>query len=264
MRFFSALESSLEKYIEGFFKEKFSSDALVQPTDIAKKLARAMRDKRRISVTNVYVPNEYDIILHTSDYSYIQPMVPLLTKELVDFLVENATEKKFTLVSVPILRFLENEDLKPGDIIIESKFGVNESGESVAQIPLIKETDELEKEKEETRAFEPLSDTAPLRISKIPYSASLLVEEGNDMGKEFPLGDYRSSIGRRDTCDIVLNDSSISRRHAQIEKKNNRFCLSDLNSTNGTYVNGIPIDRTELTTGDVITLGNTVLVFKEL
>lgn len=262
MRLFSGLESSLEKYIEGFFKGKFSSDNPIHPTDIAKKLARAMRDKRRISVSNVYVPNEYDVFLHASDFLYIQPMIPLLTKELGEFLVQNAEDKKFTLVTAPIINFSERQELAPGDIFVESKFGVAASG--AAPLPLTLAQPENNLGQEETKSYEAFSDTAPLVKSEQIYFASLVVEEGADLGKEFPLSAIRSSIGRRDTCDIVLNDNSISRRHAQIEKNNEGFYITDLNSTNGTYVNGLLIDTYKLASGDVITLGNTVLIFKEL
>ncbi|MDD2554370.1 MAG: DUF3662 domain-containing protein, partial [Desulfotomaculaceae bacterium] len=66
MGMFSGLEGSLEKYIEGFFKDKISGR--VQPADIAKKLAREMRDCKRVSVSNIYVPNEYIVFLHHSDW----------------------------------------------------------------------------------------------------------------------------------------------------------------------------------------------------
>ncbi|MEG6522143.1 DUF3662 and FHA domain-containing protein [Desulfotomaculum sp. 1211_IL3151] len=262
MRIFSGLESSLEKYIEGFFKGKFSSDKPIHPTDIAKKLAKAMRDKRRISVSNVYVPNEYHVLLHPSDFLYIQPMILLLTKELGEFLVQNAEDRKYTLVSSPIINFSEQTELEPGDIFVESKFGFSEGGD--IPLPLTLAQPENNLKHEETKAYEAFSDTAPLVKLKQIYFASLIVEEGADLGKEFPLSAIRSSIGRRDTCDIVLNDNSISRRHAQIEKNNDGFYISDLNSTNGTHVNGLLIDTYKLASGDVITLGNTVLIFKEL
>ncbi|CCO07181.1 FhaA domain-containing protein [Desulforamulus hydrothermalis] len=262
MRLFAGLESSLEKYIEGFFKDKFSADARVQPTDIAKKLARAMRDKRRVSVSHVYVPNEYTVKLHTADYQAIFPMAALLSEELADYLVQKASEKKFTLVGRPRITFAEGEKVAAGDIVIESKFGVPDTGQVADHAGTPPAT--LPTDNQDTIDYRPLSDTAPLFDVKPKYSAVLVVEEGKDAGKEFPLTDYRTSIGRRDTCDIVLADSSVSRRHAQIEKTGGRFWLTDLNSTNGTYVNGLPVDKTELTTGDVITVGNTVLIFKEI
>lgn len=267
MGLFSGIESSLEKYIEGFFKDKFSSDARVQPTDVAKKLARAMRDKRKVSVSNVYVPNEYVIYLHSSDYNNIKPMSLMLSKELSDYLIKKAEEKNFTLVSRPNIRFEELAEVEPGDIIVESNFGVGDI-ESQQHLELKQRNDAKEKndvyeEHQDTRSYQSLSDTAPIPLLNQQTMAVLIVEEGNEVGREYGLSDYRTSLGRRDTCDIVLSDSGISRRHAQIEKIGGRFWVTDLNSTNGTSVNGLPIEKKELTSGDVITVGNTVLIFKE-
>ncbi|MCL4440139.1 MAG: DUF3662 domain-containing protein [Firmicutes bacterium] len=261
MRLFSGLENSLEKYIEGFFKDKFGSDARAQPTDIAKKLARAMRDKRRVSISNVYVPNEYTVLLHPEDHKTIKPMAPLLADELADYLVQKAAEKKFTLVNRPRIDFIEGEGVEPGDILIESNFGAVEPDQGQPMVR--RDQPDFAQDNQDTRDYRPLTDTAPIPNLQQRCSATLLVEEGNDAGKEFPLTDYRTSLGRRDTCDIVLSDTSVSRRHAQFEKIGGRFWLTDLNSTNGIYVNGLPVDKVELTTGDVIMVGNTVLIFKE-
>ncbi len=261
MRLFSGLEDSLEKYIEGFFKDKFSSNAKVQPTDIAKKLARVMRDKRRVSVSNVYVPNQYTVHLHPSDYSIIAPMAPMLAAELADYLIQKAEEKKFTMIGRPQLIFDEGEGLGPGDISIESTFGVPDSGEVRAAPP--QPPADGDEDFQETRNFRPLRDTAPIPRLTTGITASLYVEEGSEAGEQFILGDYRIILGRRDTCDIVLADSSVSRRHTQFEQAGGRFWITDLGSTNGTFVNGMAIEKTELTSGDVITVGNTVLIFKE-
>lgn len=258
MGLFSGLENSLEKYIEGFFKDKFSSQTRVQPHDIAKKLARTMRNKRRVSVANIYVPNRYTIVLSQEDFDGLKAITQPLAEELADYLIKKAAEKEFTLVSRPSIEFIQQEDLQPGDFIIESSYEMLEADAEPSQ-----ELPEQELDLQVTRGYQPFSDTAPLPSLQQRFSASLLVEEGVDAGKEIPISDLRSSLGRRDTCDIVINDTSVSRRHAQIERIGGRYWLTDLNSTNGTFVNGLPIEKAELTSGDVITVGNTVLVFKE-
>lgn len=265
MGLFSGIENSLEKYIEGFFKDKFSSDARVQPTDIAKKLARAMRDKRKVSVSNVYVPNEYVVYLSGSDYNNIKPMSLMLSEELSDYLLKKAEEKNFTLVSRPNIRFEELAGTELGDIVVESSFGIVDVDSQ--KISESNERNDIYEELQNTRSYQApqsLSDTAPIPILKQQPTAVLIVEEGNEVGREYRLSNYRTSLGRRDTCDIVLTDSGISRRHAQIEKIGGRFWITDLNSTNGTSVNGLAIEKKELTSGDVITVGNTVLSFKEI
>ena len=68
-------------------------------------------------------------------------------------------------------------------------------------------------------------------------------------------------IGREETCNIRIDDVSISRQHAQLITLNNQFKLIDLNSTNGTYVNREPIDETMVVNGDIIQIGNKEFIF---
>ena len=81
------------------------------------------------------------------------------------------------------------------------------------------------------------------------------------MGKEYHLSPRRMLIGRTRRSDIRIDDSSVSRRHAIIERKDGRFLLKDLKSTNGTSVNGELIDVRVLDHGDRIRIGRTVLEF---
>ena len=73
----------------------------------------------------------------------------------------------------------------------------------------------------------------------------------------------RFLIGRDDCCDIVLSeDSLVSRRHALIEFSQGEYLIKDLNSTNGTFVNGKPLQKMEkrlLAAGDVVRIGKTEL-----
>lgn len=96
------------------------------------------------------------------------------------------------------------------------------------------------------------------------YSARLVVQTGPNPGQIINLGTLSSSLGREATNNIVLNDPEISRRHARLIPQGTGFLLEDLNSTNGTYVNGQQVTgRVLLQSGDVIQLGESVqLVFE--
>ncbi|MCH2202779.1 MAG: GGDEF domain-containing protein [Fuerstiella sp.] len=76
------------------------------------------------------------------------------------------------------------------------------------------------------------------------------------------LGSGRSVLGRDDTCDITIDDSSVSRMHATVEWSNDTYCITDLNSTNGSWINGTKLaPQTPLAGGELIRLGNTILKF---
>jgi hypothetical protein len=63
-------------------------------------------------------------------------------------------------------------------------------------------------------------------------------------------------IGRHTDCDVVLSHSSVSRCHARLRFRDGRWILQDLDSTNGTEVNGCRVGRCELRPGDDISLGD--------
>jgi hypothetical protein len=63
-------------------------------------------------------------------------------------------------------------------------------------------------------------------------------------------------IGRHSSCDVVLEDLAVSRRHAQLRFRDGSWILQDLDSTNGTRVNGVAVGRCELRPGDRVVLGD--------
>jgi hypothetical protein len=81
----------------------------------------------------------------------------------------------------------------------------------------------------------------------------ILTVDGTTL-KEVPLTKERSTIGRRSNNDLVIDHVAISGEHAVIVAMNNDFFLEDLNSTNGTQVNGQPVKKHFLQENDVINL----------
>ena len=69
------------------------------------------------------------------------------------------------------------------------------------------------------------------------------------------------SIGRARDNDIVIENLSVSRNHARLKKQDGKFVLTDMNSANGTLVNGVRISKTEIANNDEITVGKHTLIF---
>jgi pSer/pThr/pTyr-binding forkhead associated (FHA) protein len=78
-------------------------------------------------------------------------------------------------------------------------------------------------------------------------------------GKTFKLDSKRTVIGRSKECQIHIEDSKISRKHAEIVLYQNRFVISDLDSQNGIYINEQKVKQSELKVGDELTIGHNVL-----
>jgi pSer/pThr/pTyr-binding forkhead associated (FHA) protein len=91
--------------------------------------------------------------------------------------------------------------------------------------------------------------------------ASVVVRED---GKErlVPLSSDVVTIGRLADCDVVLKDKGASRKHAQLKMRGDTWTLTDLGSTNGTRLNGQTVQARELSDGDTITIGSTVIEFR--
>lgn len=87
----------------------------------------------------------------------------------------------------------------------------------------------------------------------------IIVQQSEGAGKEYPV-EKRVSIGRLPKCDISLKDPGISREHARLFLEGGELYIADLNSSNGTFLNGRRISRERLVDGDVITVGNTRLL----
>ena len=85
--------------------------------------------------------------------------------------------------------------------------------------------------------------------------ASVAILEENKPTQLFPLGAGGVSIGRSGQNDILLNDSTVSSQHARIYTYFDASYIEDLNSTNGTYINGKAIQKHLIKPGDVIRIG---------
>ncbi|MAG35532.1 MAG: hypothetical protein CL878_04705 [Dehalococcoidia bacterium] len=85
-------------------------------------------------------------------------------------------------------------------------------------------------------------------------------------GESLPLGQDRTLIGRVSTCDMVLHDQSVSRRHAEITREASGYIVRDIESSNGTFVNGRrlrPGEAQTLRDGDTLRLGSSDLQFHD-
>lgn len=90
---------------------------------------------------------------------------------------------------------------------------------------------------------------------------SLYVIKGKDQGSRFDLVEPLLHLGRDRSNPIQLHDTEVSRRHAELRQQAGSYIVSDLGSSNGTYVNSEPVDRHVLRTGDRLQIGRTVMLF---
>jgi len=102
--------------------------------------------------------------------------------------------------------------------------------------------------------------TTPKRLFSAATREACLVHiypTGPCMGRRYPLGVKDLIVGRGDDCDIRIQDNSVSRKHVKVEPTSEGYAVSDLGSTNGTFVNDKQLDASlPLHDGDYLRVGN--------
>jgi pSer/pThr/pTyr-binding forkhead associated (FHA) protein len=92
---------------------------------------------------------------------------------------------------------------------------------------------------------------------------SLEVISPGEEARLFELGEEEVVLGRSPECGIHLNVENVSRKHARVFFRNDDFNIEDLDSTNGTYVNGIKVAKCTLRNNDHIEIGGVKILFTE-
>jgi hypothetical protein len=108
---------------------------------------------------------------------------------------------------------------------------------------------------------QPAFGTAPGTSPGAGRQAELTIESGPDAGHAHRAGDNALRLGRSPDNDVILRDPATSGHHARLERRGDQFWLVDLGSTNGTLVNGEPIQEKELNHGDRVTIGQNAVHF---
>jgi len=97
--------------------------------------------------------------------------------------------------------------------------------------------------------------SSPLDTASLSNEQGFLLQlAGPSLGKRFPLGD-KTSVGRDGKADVSIRDKSVSRMHAEINFHSGNLDVTDLSSTNGTFVNDDRIETKSMASGDIIRFG---------
>lgn len=285
------LENMIAGLVEGTFGRVFKAE--VRPMELAHKLAREMDENKTISVSRVYAPNEYSVWLSPRDRARYEGVEQEVIDELCAYLLEHARGEDLALASRPQIVFHTDENLQLGEFGIEARLArleeeppeseepsqpapaarrtsaagagasigpaaaVSARSPAAAPAPAYSESDEVGNTmifSNSQRAREAVEQTGARRRPK----ALLLVA-----GRRLLVAPRGATIGRSRDCDIVLEDSSISRRHAELRPGDQGWVIEDLGSTNGVRVNGNTVHSPqEVRTGDRIEIGSTEMLFE--
>jgi hypothetical protein len=253
MSMLRSIESKIESLFEGVFGRAFRTH--VQPVELARKLAKEMDEHRSVSVSRVYVPNEYTLYLSSPDRAQFSSYEGSLVGELQEYLAEHARREGYALLSPPRVVVTTDDDLAIGEFGIATR--LTEQGvPSTALPPPPVETGPPPV----TMVYKPeasleLVETEPPAI--VREVVTLTIGE-----RVVPITTSRVVLGRSRESDVQIEDGNASRRHCEIAQEGaTSWSVTDLRSTNGTELNGKRIERAPLADGDRITIGGTTIVF---
>jgi hypothetical protein len=254
-----SLEEKIAGLVEGTFGRVFRSE--VRPVELARKLAKEMDEHRTVSVSRTYVPNEYVVWLSPQDRQRYEGVEQSVIDELGAYLLEHARREKLALVSRPQIEFRTDERLALGEFGIQARLvqpaaagGDGVPGAHEARPADMGHTMVYSTSDRHQSALEEVGSGAATTRARAYVIAD---------GKRLVVPAAGAVIGRSRDSDIVLDDSNVSRRHAEIAPSRRGWLIQDLGSTNGVRVNGRQVDGPHpLESGDRIELGTVRVGFE--
>jgi hypothetical protein len=249
-----AIEQKIEALVEGVFGRAFRTN--VQPVELARKLAKEMDDHRQVSVSRVYVPNEYTVFLSPEDRAQFEGYEPSLIAELQEYLGEHARRESYALLTSPRVKLESDDDLEIGEFGIAVRMSQPEQGRQLE--------DELPGDVDAgaTMIYKPSAPVETQAASAVELGLERELAYLTVDGERHAVRKRRTVIGRSKDCDLQLNDPNVSRRHAELRQEGTSYWIVDLDSTNGIEINGRRAKRAKLDPGDTVTIGSTDLAFE--
>jgi hypothetical protein len=235
--------SSIFEKIEKQLQNLIESSAQIFPWNSLQKsvvisIVHELRDILIKAIdNNETIPNIYSISVHPEVYTNLNSDLHWI-QEIQKTLTESAEEYTSHFIGeISVEFFADPEILAISEYRINSYSVINEIEKTAV-----------------------LNTNLNVRENKKFRSDAYLLLPNKDI---FPLTIAITQIGRKNDNHLIIDDPTISRNHAQIRNINGNFVIFDLNSTSGTFINGIRIKQALLRGGDVISIANYPLVYGE-
>lgn len=233
-----------ELFVQRVVESPFSrlTGTRLQPVQLARRLEQELDANKTIGVGRVYVPNVFTIALGPRDFEGVEQFLTALQAELQVYVASQASERGYSLVGPVEVGVERDPDVGAGSMRVAS--ALRESPAVAAGHP--------------TTALVNTADLGPDPTAGPGLHAVARLdvrEEGGEVRSVLVAGPT-IRLGRGLDNDVVLDSLSVSRYHAQIAvDAPGRFTVRDLDSTNGTLLNGSPVTHEALSYDDTITLG---------
>jgi len=276
MDLFEKINRAFGSWYEGLF----GGCEDIRPKDILRKILVALEEHRKEGFDNkIYVPNQYILEIAVEDEEEKEYLLSFLDRDELQQAIHRYCRQNnyhvrgtldFTIKEVE----RSPEERRRDKIRVRCRYDSRLAAQKPTQTSIeartagIRPARMLDAEEEQpTIAAVHMRDESDLATVPAVATARLTIYPPGKPPYEVPIARQSLSIGRsaRVGNDVVLSeDGQVSRRHARIEREiDGRFTLYDLDTTNGTRVNGRKIDNCTLSSGDEILIGATRMVFTQ-
>lgn len=240
-------EELVERLLEGSFARLFRSP--VHPVELARRLERALEAEKRVGVLGVVAPNRYTVRMSEVDFAGMSP-VQGVERELAQLVSSLAHKRGYLLSSHVVVTITPDTQLPPQSVQVAAAI----SDRAVAADP-----------PEPGGVWQ---GTMVLPVQRVQQRArpvaAMVRRDGHGAERTYLLDRRLITIGRSLENNIVLEDARVSRHHAQLRLIGDQFCVLDLGSTNGTFVNGRKIREQVIGPGDEVSFGGIPLVYRRV
>jgi hypothetical protein len=248
MRALAALERFLERLLERPSARLFR--ARLEPVAILRRVERSMEGARLASTDGTVVPDRFTVRLNPGDLAALGGGASDLAGQTADGALRFARAHGYRLRERPRIDLVPDPHVDPGDLAVDARFDRRAVGDKILASKTAGPTD-----LEATMIYRPPPVVGPV--------ARLRVLESTGSDRTIELGGLLT-IGRAPDNGLVLADTRASRYHARIQARQGLVVFVDLESRNGTLVNGRPVSEIVLGVGDEIRIGDSRLVVESL
>jgi hypothetical protein len=244
MKAIAQFEEFLEGLVEGSFRRLFGGR--LEPVDLARRLGRVMDDNKRVTWDRPLVPNNYQITLAESDFSGVRDFADSLARELEKFANDRASERGYSMLAPAQVTISPDGGLPGGTFQVRATLLDAQVTPGAADGGPVQPEDFAQ-----TRAMRPLE----MPLGPTGFESLHLSGEVGGRRMSWPLAGSRVTVGRGLDNDIVLDDASVSRHHAELTREGGRIQVRDLGSRNGTWVNAARVTAATMGVGDEVAFG---------
>ncbi len=280
MRPFAALERFLERLFERPSARLFR--APLQPIQLQRRIERSMEHGRVSAADRTLVPDRFVVHLSPADLDAFGGYARDMAEELADAALRFARAHGYTLRERPRVDLIADDQVDRGDPRVEARFGRHEPGATGAEARLLRSAG-IEPARREDPAGSGGGSNGAAGATRIdagagspsdgqvgayrpPEPSGLLarvrVLEPTGADRQIVVGGGGLTIGRAPDNELVLGDPAASRYHARLVARQGLLVLEDLDSRNGTSVNGERVGEIAVGFGDEIRVGETRLVIE--